>query len=170
MNRHIVLGIDPGILNSGLAIVASTGSGGYSLTHQQLIKTCSAEPTGARLDEIHEALTLTLDKIDVSAIAIERVYHNRNIKSSISTGKVIGLCEFTAYQYDLPVYLLTPQQVKSASGIGSKAEKADMLKAGFRIFRTPIDSHHVADAAFAALAGILKHRTMPQMPHLSTVR
>ena len=158
MKRKIVLGIDPGIANTALAIVASTGSGGYSLTHQQLIKTCSAEPTGARLDEIHDALTLTLDKIDVSAIAIERVYHNKNIKSSISTGKVIGLCEFTAYHYDLPVYLLTPQQVKSASGIGSKAEKADMLNMASRIFRTPIDSHHIADAAFAALAGILKHR------------
>ena len=129
-----ILGVDPGIANAAFAVVAHAKQK-YELRSSQLIKTPPSDGCGKRLDEIHDALCRTLDRHDVNAIAIEEVYHNRNISSSISTGKVIGLCELAAHHYDLPVIYLTPQAVKRASGLGPKADKEDMIIMASRIFK-----------------------------------
>ena len=157
MKSYIILGIDPGIANTGLA-VAQLSANNYQLIDAGLVKTPASDDTGKRLDTIHEAITILLDKHAPSGIAIEKVYHNKNINSSISTGKVIGLCELTAHNYDLPVHLFTPQQIKAASGFGGSANKDEIVKIASRIFRTKINSHHTADAAMCALAGILQIR------------
>lgn len=158
MKTYKVLGIDPGIANTGLCIVKASSTA-YSVEAAELVKTPSKDETGKRLDTIHEAITLLLDQYALSAIAVERVFHNKNIKSSISTGKVIGLCELTAYNYELPVIELTPQQVKCASGLSTRANKKNPIRAASRIFRTEIESHHIADAALCALAGCLHTRS-----------
>lgn len=157
MKNQVVLGIDPGIANCGIAVVQHTKHR-YTLLEACVVKTKSKELTAKRLDAIYNSFCRLCDEYFVNAIAIERVYHNRNVNSSISTGKVIGLLEWTAYHYDLPVYLLTPQQVKAASGFGGTATKEQMLKIATRVFGAAIGTHHEADAALAALAGILKHR------------
>ena len=157
MKNHIILGVDPGIKNTGLSIVKSKGTG-YSLITAETIKTKSSEDTGKRLDTIHEAIIFLLEKYAPQAMCVERVFHNKNINSSISTGKVIGLCEFTAYNYKIPVHLFTPQQIKAASGFGGSANKDEIIKVVSRIFRIKIKSHHTADAALCALAGCLQTR------------
>lgn len=55
--------------------------------------------------------------------------------------------------------LLASQAVKRASGIGSQADKSDMLKMARCLFGTRVMSHHEADAGLTGLAGLLKHRT-----------
>lgn len=158
MKKIIVLGTDPGIANTGLAM-AQLSANSYQLIDAQLVKTPPSDDTGKRLQMIHEAITLLLDKHAPQAIAIEKVYHNKNVNSSISTGKVIGLCEITAYNYDLAVHLFTPQQIKAASGFGGSANKNEMIKVANRIFRTKITSHNTADAALCALCCCLQART-----------
>lgn len=160
MRSHTVLGIDPGIANSGLAIISGNGIGSkYTIEASEMVKTPASDETGKRLQAIHEVITTLLDKHTPDAIAAERVFHNKNINSSISTGKVIGLCELTAYNYEIPIMILTPQQIKAASGFGGSANKKQMLKIASSIFKTKITNHHVADATFAGLAGILKMRS-----------
>ena len=78
----------------------------------------------------------------------------RTSKSSISTGKVIGLCELIAYHLDAPCELFTPQQVKCASGFGGSADKEMILRVSSRLFCQKITSHHVADASFGRLGGM----------------
>lgn len=152
------LGVDPGIKHTALAIVEASKHD-YQLHASELVKTASSDCAGKRLDRIHEALTRVLDVHAPDAIAIEQVYHNINVNSSLSTGKVIGLCELTAYTYDLPVLLFTPQDVKRASGMGGSANKEMMLKVAQGIFGKSIVTHHEADAALCAVAGILHQRS-----------
>ena len=160
MKGITLLWIDPGIAHTGLAVVR--GNSSYKLIDSQLVKTPSKDETGKRLDTIHEALTQLLDKHAPVAIAIEACYHNKNVSSAASTQKVIGLCELTAYTYEIPVMTFTPQQIKAASGFGGSANKDEMVKIASRIFKTQIKSHHTADAALCALAGILQHH-IPQL-------
>lgn len=159
MKNFTVIGIDPGIANTGLCVLTSDRIGSkYQIKATELVKTPSNDDTGERLNAIHEALCRLLDTHAPEAIAIERVFHNKNINSSISTGKVIGLCELTAYNYEIPTMILSPQAIKAASGFGGSANKDEMLKTASRIFSTKIKSHHVVDAAFCGLAGILQIR------------
>ena len=100
------------------------------------------------------------EKHTLDGVAVEKVFHNKNISSSISTGKVIGLSELVAYHGGVPCYLLSPQEVKRASGFGGSADKVSVKKAVSGIFQTEIKSHHVADAAIVGLAGLLKLRAL----------
>ena len=81
MKTHITLGIDPGIANTGLAIVESNGTR-YSLITAETIKTKTCDDTGKRLSIIHDEINNTLDAWKITGIAIERVFHNKNITSS----------------------------------------------------------------------------------------
>ena len=156
MKSFTILGVDPGIANCGFAVVK--GISNYNLMDTELVKTPSTDETGKRLETIHDTLSHLLDTHTPSGIAIEQVFHNKNVRSSISTGKVIGLVEHTAYMFSLPVFTFTPQQIKASSGFGGNANKAEILRVASGLFRTTFKSHHVADAAFAAISGILKMR------------
>ena len=108
------------------------------------------------LSQIQASFAGMLESYQVNCIAIERVYHNRNVSSSHSTAAVIGVLEFTAHAYGISVFDFTPQQVKAAAGI-PRASKEMMLRMASRLFRKEGFSHHEADAAFTALVGLQSH-------------
>lgn len=161
--KRTVLGIDPGITNTGVAVVSQDGSN-FSLHHSELIQTKSSECVGTRLTTIAKELMGVLKESDesddytIDAVAIESVFHNKNVSSSLSTAKVIGIVELVAYEHQLPVLMFTPQQVKSAAGTGfiSKTKMAQISK---RLLKQNTDaSHHEVDAAFCAITGLLHLR------------
>lgn len=157
MKTYTILGIDPGIANTGLAVVALENQA-YRLEKNLLVKSTPKETESVRLLNIWEAVHEILDGQAIDAVAIEKVYHNKNVSSSIKTGKAIGAAILPAAHYDIPVFQLTPQQVKCASGLSTRAHKKNLIRAVSRIFRTEIENHHIADAALCALAGILQLR------------
>ena len=157
--EKIILGVDPGIANTGAAIVKSKAVG-YSLITAETINTRSNDDTGKRLSVIHDEINATLDAWHIDAIAIERVFHNKNITSNLTTGAVIGILQLIAHQRGLPIHQFTPQQVKKASGLGANIDKNTVRFVASRLFGTPIRSHHAADAALCALTGCLQARTM----------
>ena len=163
MKRHIILGIDPGIANTGLGVVA-LDKHRYTLKKTLLVKSTPKQPESLRLLKIYEAVyeILNTEASSINAVAIEKVFHGQNVSSSISTGKVIGTAIIAAAQHDIPVIELTPQQVKSASGLSTKSKKNNLIRAASGIFRTEITSHHIADAALCGLAACLKIRNTIQ--------
>ena len=156
----VALGIDPGIANTGLAVVKSNGTG-YTLGKTLLVKSTPKHSESVRLLNIYEAVyeMLNTQEYKFDAVAIEKVFHNKNVSSSIKTGKAIGAALTAAAQHDLPVIEFTPQQVKKASGLGANIDKDTAKVVASRLFGTQIKSHHEADAALCALAGILKQRS-----------
>ena len=158
--KRTVLGIDPGIANTGVAVVSIDGSN-FTLHHSQLIQTKSSECAGTRLTAIAAGLIDVLKESDdytIDAVAIESVFHNKNVSSSLSTAKVIGIAEMVAYSYAMPVLMFTPQQVKAAAGTGfiSKKKMAQISK-GLLKQNTDASDHEV-DAAFCAITGLLHLR------------
>ena len=153
------MGIDPGIAHTALAIV-KTHSVSYSLIAAETIKTRPRDETGKRLSIIQDEIHATLDAWKIEAIAMERVFHNKNISISLTTGAVIGLVHLIGHHHGLEVHEFTPQQVKKASGLGALIDKDTAKLVASRLFGTPITSHHEADAALCALCGCLQVRTV----------
>ena len=156
------LGIDPGIANTGLAVVVRSTSG-YNLIDLQCVTSKPDEAEPQRLLKIFSAVDSMLDKHTIDFAAIERVYHNKNVSSSIKTGKAIGavLCAIGAQAKN--AMEVTPQQVKKASGLTlQKADKAAMIRAMSRLFgvREACLNSHTADAAATAMAGLLIDLTL----------
>ena len=157
MKKPVVLGIDPGIANTGLAIVQLENQK-YRLLETRLVKTKSSDAECLRLLDIYRALCEMLDAYSPVLVAAERVFHNRNISSSISTGKALGVVAVAAAERYISVEEFTPQQIKACSGLGGSADKALIKKSAAGIFGVSFKTHHTADAALAALAGLLTLR------------
>lgn len=148
------LGIDPGIANTGYAVVQK-GKSGYNLVAEGLITTDSKTPTGERLLRIYQTLSENIASDRPDIIAVEKCFHNKNIKSSMTTGAVIGVVQLIAAQYGCAVMEFTPQQVKMASGLGGSADKKGVQRMMCQMFQKRQLNNHSADAAACAIAGIL---------------
>ena len=152
---HRCLGIDPGIGNTGWAVVAKSKNGKYSLIDRGVSQTSAKLSTGERL-AAHEACFYgVIAKHSPDFIAIEAVYFNKNISSNNSTAKVIGIAEVVAHHAEIACVEVQPQLVKAAVGIPG-GEKSDVMRHVNLLLDTEITNHHEADAAAAAIAGFLK--------------
>ena len=158
------LGIDPGIGNTGWAVVAKSKRGQYTLIDSGVSQTSAKLSDGRRL-AAHEACFYgVLDKHSPDFIAVEAVYFNKNISSCLKTAKVIGIAEVVAHHAEIESVQVQPQLVKSAVGIPG-SDKAGVLRHVNLLLNVDITNHHEADAAAVAVAGFLnkisdaKHHT-----------
>ena len=103
MKQMIILGI----ANTRLAVVKQKLVG-YSLIAAETIKTRPRDETGKRLVLIDDIINATLDAWNITGIAIERVFHNKNITSSPTTGAVLVFVHLIGHHHDLPVHEFTP--------------------------------------------------------------
>lgn len=152
-----VLGIDPGISNTGFVVIHRPHrTSDFMFVDSQLLKTNSASPRPLRLNQIFCAACDFISRYKPDFVAIENVFHNKNISSSMTTAMVISACELAAFKYDIPVQIFTPQQVKRAVGVWKDSDKKEMLRHVALLLGGEFKSHHLADAAACAIAGILK--------------
>ena len=151
----IIIGIDPGIANTGLAIIRSGIN--HDLLHGECVKTEATATTGARLEIIEARLRNLISEYNPDLIGIEAVFHNQNTSSVLAVAKCIGIAEIEAHRHGVPCELVTPQQAKSASGMTGKATKAEMANMA-RLFFADIQNQHVIDAAFVGIAAHLRAR------------
>ena len=148
------LGLDPGIGNTGWALVRRTATG-YRLIDSGMITTCPSKSLGKRLDQHFTRLHEILKTDTPDLVTIEAVYFNRNISSCISTASVIAVAELAACQLAIPVVQVKPQAVKASVTGSGTASKAAVKKMVNKLLHSDIRTDHAADAAAAAIAGLL---------------
>jgi crossover junction endodeoxyribonuclease RuvC len=123
----IVLGIDPGTARTGYGIVAREGS---RLTPIDFgcLETIADRPLAARLLLIHEAVDDLITTHRPAAVAVERVFFNKNVQTAFAVGQARGVILLAAAQHALPVYEYGPHEVKIAVTGYGRAEKAQVQK------------------------------------------
>lgn len=148
----IVLGIDPGLANTGFGVVERRGGrlvaldGGVVETHPS----ASAEQ---RLGELHEALSALLREHVPSAMALESLYFGQNARTAFAVGQARGVAMLCAGQQGVECFSYTPQQVKGAvcgSGRAAKDQVARMV-ASMLALPAPPTPDHAADALAVAI-------------------
>ena len=153
-----ILGIDPGIANCGWCVVIGKRSGKYEFLEGGVITTAVSLSEGARLLKIYQQVSELLHLHCPNHVAIERVFHNKNISSSLSTAASIGVIELAVEQSGIVSRMFTPQQVKvSVCGHGGADKKSVKVYLEKLIGRS-IRNSHVADACACAIAGYLTQR------------
>lgn len=150
------LGIDPGISNTGYALVGRTARGKFKVVDAGIVKTQKTDSDGARLVSIYDVVYDLLVDESPNLLAVEQVFYNRNVSSCISTAGVVAICLLAAEQIGIASEQVTPQQAKaSATGRGT-ASKEDVARMVHRLTGAKLDNSHTADAVSVALAGLLK--------------
>jgi crossover junction endodeoxyribonuclease RuvC len=151
----IVLGIDPGIANTGYGIVSSVGSRLQALEFG-VIETASSSAPEARLAEIHCDVGELIKRFAVEAVAVEDLYFGANVVSAMAVGQARGVVLLAAGQHGLPVRAYTPQQVKAAVCGSGRADKQQVGRMAARLLgmTSPPRPDHAADALAVALCEV----------------
>ena len=74
-----VLGIDPGLANTGYGVVARRG-GAPRRARRRLIETAAGSPPERRLATIHARVCALLDEHEPDAVALEDLYFGANAR------------------------------------------------------------------------------------------
>jgi crossover junction endodeoxyribonuclease RuvC len=151
----IVLGIDPGIANTGYGIVASSGSRLQALEYG-VIETAASTAPETRLAEIHADVGELIRRFEVEAVSVEDLYFGANVVSAMAVGQARGVVLLAAGQLGIPVHAYTPQQVKQAVCGSGRADKQQVARMVARLLgmSAPPKPDHAADALAVALCEV----------------
>lgn len=147
-----ILGIDPGIAIVGFGFLDKEGSRLKAVQYGS-IQTEAGTKQELRLKDIYEALMQLIDKYQPEAVAIEKLFFNRNVTTAFSVGQARGVMMLAAVQHGLPIYEYTPLQVKQGIVGYGKAEKRqiqEMVKLLLHLSEIP-KPDDVADALAIAI-------------------
>ena len=150
------LGIDPGLANTGWAVVGfRQKSGGFQHLASGVIRTESSACDAVRYATIYNAVNALIAEHTPDVLSIESVYFNKNVSSCLSTASVIGVIRVAAELSQLPSIQVRPQAVKAAVTGGGRASKAQVQQMVAKLLGVAIKNAHAADAAAVAIAGVL---------------
>jgi crossover junction endodeoxyribonuclease RuvC len=148
----IVLGIDPGLANTGYGVVQRRG-GRLVALDGGVIETASELARERRLAEIHEDVERLIAEHEPDAVALEELYFGQNVRTAFAVGHARGVVMLAAGQRGLPCAGYTPQQVKGAvcgNGRASKEQVGRMVKTLLALDAEPRHDH-AADALAVAI-------------------
>ena len=148
----IVLGIDPGVANTGYGVVAHD-RGRLVALDGGVIETRARLDAGARLAAIHTRVGELLDGYRPDAVAVEDLYFGANARSAFAVGQARGVVILAAGQRGVRCSSYTPQQVKNAvcgSGRAPKDQVQRMVQTLLALPELPAPDH-AADALAVAI-------------------
>ena len=123
VNEHIILGIDPGTLYMGYAILHTVGQ-------KAEIKEFSTLDVH-KLDDQYARLQQLIDKHHPTCLAIETQFVDKNPQTMIKIVHAQGVAIAAALSKDVPIYEYSPMKIKMAitgNGHSTKQQVADMLQ------------------------------------------
>lgn len=159
----MILGIDPGLANTGWAIINDQ----FSNSNFQLIKcgclrTKITDTSADRLNQIYEELEGLIKKYKVEAMAIETLFFAKNAKSAIKVAEAIGVIKICGERNKIEVTGFTPLQVKLALVGYGKAEKeqVEIMVRNFLNLDENITPSHASDAVAVALTYLFTNKNL----------
>lgn len=145
-------GIDPGSFRTGYGCVESDGSR-LRLIDCGTIVVPRHAAFPDKLHAIHAGLDALLAKHRPDCVAVEDVFHARNVRSALQLGHARGVALLAATQAGLPVATYSPTQIKHAVvgyGRAEKRQVQSMVKLLLGL-PAPPSPHDVADALAVAI-------------------
>ncbi|MDD2763281.1 MAG: crossover junction endodeoxyribonuclease RuvC [Opitutaceae bacterium] len=123
-----VLGIDPSLRGTGLALIEFTPGRPAVLLRARTVRVPSRRPMAVALAEIHRAVTALLADFDVRHVALEQTIYVQNFQTAQILGAARGAAIAAAALRDKPIFEYPPLRVKQAVvGVG-RASKQQMAK------------------------------------------
>ncbi|WP_372791159.1 crossover junction endodeoxyribonuclease RuvC [Paraconexibacter sp.] len=147
-----VLGIDPGLANTGYGVVQRRG-GRLAALDGGVIETPADMAVERRLVRIHQRIADLVLEHEPDAVALEELYFGQNARSAFAVGQARGVVVLAAGQHGLTTHGYTPQQVKSAvcgTGRAEKDQVQRMVQALLSLAELPRPDH-AADALAVAI-------------------
>jgi len=150
--QRIILGIDPGLANTGWGLVLQQGPRLSCLAYG-CVTTPSSMELSQRLAKIHEQIGAVIGRYAPTCVGIETVWFGQNITAAFATGQARGAALVACAQAGLQVGEFSPKQIKLAvvgEGGAEKEQVQYMVKQLLGLEAVP-KPDHASDALAAAI-------------------
>lgn len=157
--QGLVLGIDPSLRGTGLALIEFAAGRPPVLLRCQTVRVPARRPMPEALAEIHRAIDAMLTAFPVYHVALEQTIYVQNFQTAQILGAARGAAIAAVALRGLPVFEYPPLRVKQAVvGVGraSKEQMARTVQALLGHGRTL--AFDEADAAGVAFCHAFTHR------------
>src|SRR5262249_26988537 len=151
----IIFGIDPGSERTGYGCIESDGR-----RHRLLVSGALSAPADApfpdRLRAIHSGLSRLLLEQHPDCVAIENIFHARNVRSALRLGHARRVALLAASHLGVPCGGNPPPKIKGSCAVSAAAEKrqaAQMVRLRPGLAAAP-SPHAAADAIAVAICHI----------------
>ncbi|MBK8915479.1 MAG: crossover junction endodeoxyribonuclease RuvC [Phycisphaerales bacterium] len=162
-----VLGIDPGLLRTGYAVLDRDSRCEARLVEAGVIRLAPRDPLERRLATLAEALEALIETHQPPLLVCEDLYaHYAHPRTAILMGHARGVILVTAARRGLAVLSVGATRVKktlTGSGHASKAQIQRAIAGTLRLSRIPEPSD-VADAIAVGLCGLRMSLAVPPAP------
>lgn len=175
----VILGVDPGTATVGYGVIRRFSQGEQKGEIKNLdygvIKTSSSLAPAERLKEIHSAFLELIKNWRPDIIAVEKLYFFKNLKTAFPVSQAKGVILLATAQEKVPVFEITPLQIKMALtsyGRASKRQVQEMVKVLLSLEKIP-KPDDASDALGAAIccarAVAFKNKISSLTKHFSKV-
>jgi crossover junction endodeoxyribonuclease RuvC len=151
----IILGIDPGIADTGYGVVKEEGSKLTCLAYGS-IRTSSQMDLVGRLEILYAELNKIIKRYKPQLASVEQLFFNKNVRTALIVGQARGVALLALQQNKLPIIEFTPSQVKqaiSSYGQASKMQVQKMVKLTLNLKELPRPDD-AADALAVAICAL----------------
>jgi len=131
-----VLGIDPSLRGTGLALIEFVPKRPPVLLRCQTVKVSASQPMPRALAAIHRAVTafITGSTVTVRHVALEQTIYVQNFQTAQILGAARGAAIAAAALHDLPIFEYPPLRVKQAVVGAGRASKVQMARTVMGMF------------------------------------
>ncbi len=150
--QRIVLGIDPGLANTGWGVISQRGTHLECLAYGR-ISTPSAHSLADRLLKIHNQIHAVVSRFKPVCVGIETVWFGQNVTAAFATGQARGAALVACAESGVNVAEFTPRQIKLSvvgTGTAEKEQVQFMVRRLLSLEANP-QPDHAADALAAAI-------------------
>lgn len=155
---HVILGIDPGTVIMGYAIVRVNGNE-INIIKMDVLKLMSQKDAYRRLEIIYSKISDLIQTHKPTMFAIEAPFFGKNVQSMLKLGRAQGVAIAAAMQASIPVTEYLPKRIKQSitgNGNATKEQVFKMLQHIIRIEEKP----HFFDATDALAVALCHHYSM----------
>jgi len=166
----IILGIDPGLRNTGFGVINVTSSHKFEYITSGVIETNAKEDLADRLFTIASGVGQIITQCTPDIVCVEKVFVNSNPQSTLLLGQARGAAITASVLQGLPVREYTALQVKKnvvGYGHATKEQMQKMIMYLLHLNNTP--SPDAADALACAITHY-NHSKMNDIFHINSVK
>lgn len=124
MSSLTILGVDPGIKNTGYGVLNITEKNRPQLLTYGYIHTNAKNSLAERLYQIYSELEIIIKKVKPDIMAVENIFYSENVKTAIIMGHARGAILTAAMNSGCEIAEYSPREVKqSVVGHGGAAKE-----------------------------------------------
>ncbi len=122
-----ILGIDPGLLHTGWAIIDSQGQNRKYIASGVILPPAS-DPMPQRLANIFRGVSKLVDTFAPDVCSIEITFVNKNPQTTLALGHARAAAIVAVASRDIPIYEYEPNKIKKALTSAGHADKDQVYK------------------------------------------